>query len=49
VWVKEQRLLHIVSAPWDGIGGSALRALLHQQAAVATAFERTAGWRGPTA
>ena len=49
LWVKEQQLLHIVSAPWDGIDGPALRALLQQQAVVATAFERTAGWRGPTA
>ncbi len=47
--VKEQRLLHIVSAPWGGIDGPALRMLLQRQAAVATAFERTAGWRGPTA
>ena len=48
LWVKEQQVLHIVSAPWDGIDGLALRALLQQQAAVATAFARTAGWRGPT-
>ena len=49
LWAKEQQLLHIVSAPWDGIDGPALRALLQQQAVVATAFERTAGWRGPVA
>ena len=49
LWVKEQQVLHIVSAPWDGIDGLALRALLQQQAVVATAFERTGGWRGPAA
>lgn len=47
LWVKERQLMHIASAPWDTIDGSALRTLLMRQAAVATALERTAGWRGP--
>ncbi|MDO8418573.1 MAG: hypothetical protein Q7S90_00955 [Rubrivivax sp.] len=49
LWVKEQQLMHVAAAPWDGIDGPALRTLLARQAAVATAFERTAGWRGPVA
>ncbi len=48
LWVQEQQLFHILSAPWEGIDGAALRVLLQQQGTVATAFERTAGWRGPT-
>lgn len=47
LWVKEQQLMHVASAPWKGIDGAALRTLLTRQAAVATAFERTAGWCGP--
>lgn len=45
--VEEQALRLLVTEPWDGIEPASLRALLHQQAALATALERTAGWRGP--
>lgn len=47
VWVEEQALRHLAPEPWDGIDPTSLRALLHQQALLATALERTAGWRGP--
>ncbi len=48
VWVQEQQLQHLMS-PWVGIDHEALVRLLRQQAALATALERTAGWRGPAA
>lgn len=47
--VREQRLIHLTGTPWPARDGASLRALLHGQAAVATAFERSAGWRGPVA
>lgn len=47
--VEEHALRLLVTEPWDGIDPGSLRALLHQQAALATALERTAGWRGPVA
>lgn len=49
VWVQEQRLQHIAVATWHGLDLAGLTALLRQQAALATALERTAGWRGPAA
>jgi hypothetical protein len=47
VWVREQQLQHLVSAPWPGLDGTSLKVLLQRQAALATALERTAGWRAP--
>jgi hypothetical protein len=41
-WVQEQRLQHFIRAPWKGIDGPVLRALLQKQAALADALERTA-------
>lgn len=51
VWVKEQRLQHLADASWrHRLDLATLTALLRQQAALATAFERTAGWQhGPNA
>jgi hypothetical protein len=48
VWVQEQQLQHLMS-PWVGIDHESLVRLLRQQAALAAALERTAGWRGPLA
>jgi hypothetical protein len=48
VWVQEQQLQHLMS-PWAGIEHESLMQLVRQQAALATALERTAGWRGPVA
>lgn len=50
VWVQEQRLRHLADATWRSrLDLATLTALLRQQAALATAFERTAGWQhGPT-
>lgn len=49
VWVQEQRLLHLADGTWRRLDLTALTLLLRQQAALATALERTAGWRGPAA
>ncbi|MBK7971927.1 MAG: hypothetical protein IPK07_00990 [Deltaproteobacteria bacterium] len=49
VWVEARELRHLASAPWTGIDPASLPVLLRQQAALASALERTAGWRGPTA
>lgn len=46
LWVQERQLQHMMS-PWIGVDHEALLRLLRQQAALATALERTAGWRGP--
>ncbi len=46
VWVQEGQLQHLMS-PWVGVDHESLMRLLRQQAALATALERTAGWRGP--
>lgn len=48
LWVQEQQLQHLMS-PWVGVDHESLMRLLRQQAALATALERTAGWRGPGA
>ena len=48
LWVQEQQLQHLMS-PWVGVDHESLVRLLRQQAALATALERTAGWRGPVA
>lgn len=48
LWVQEQQLQHLMS-PWIGVDHESLVRLLRQQAALATALERTAGWRGPVA
>ena len=48
LWVQEQHLQHLMS-PWVGVDHESLVRLLRQQAALATALERTAGWRGPSA
>lgn len=49
VWVRSQQLQHIAAEPWRGLDLAALTGVLRQQAQLATALERTAGWRGPTA
>lgn len=47
VWVQDQQLQHLAGDEWDGLDLEALTGLLRQQAMLATALERTAGWRGP--
>ncbi len=47
VWVREQRLQHLADFPWRGYDLATVTALLRRQAALAAAFERTSGWRGP--
>jgi len=49
VWVLEQQLQHVAVEPWTVFDAASLRGLLQHQAALATALERTAGWRGPAA
>jgi hypothetical protein len=49
VWVRQQRLQHLAVETWTALDLPGLTALLRQQAALATALERTAGWRGPAA
>lgn len=49
VWVREQRLQHLTALPWRGYDVTTVTAWLHRQAALAGAFERASGWRGPTA
>ena len=49
VWVQEQQLQHLADGTWRRLDLAALTSLLRQQAALATALERTAGWRGPAA
>ena len=44
IWVQEEQLQHIMS-PWIGVDHESLLRLLRHQAALATALERTAGWR----
>ena len=48
IWVQERQLQHMMS-PWIGVDHESLVRLLRQQAALAAALERTAGWRGPAA
>lgn len=49
VWVQAQLLQHVAVEPWSVTDAASLDGLLRQQAALATALERTAGWRGPSA
>lgn len=49
IWVQDQQLQHIADATWHTLDLAALTALRRRQAELATALERTAGWRGPTA
>lgn len=49
VWVQAQQLQHVAVEPWNVTDWATLHGLLRQQAALATALERTAGWRGPAA
>lgn len=49
VWVQDQQLQHIAGATWRTLDLAALTVLLRRQAELATALERTAGWRGPAA
>jgi len=46
-WVAGAQLQHIVPSPWTYAGASSIRALLQAEARLATAFERTAGFRAP--
>lgn len=48
VWVKEGVLQFLSDQPTT-IDAAALTAVIDRQAALATALERTAGWRGPVA
>lgn len=47
VWVEGQQLQVLRPEPWSDLDPPALRRLLEAQAALASALERTAGWRGP--
>lgn len=49
VWVREQRLQHLADFPSRGYDLATVTALCRRQAALAGAFERTSGWRGPAA
>lgn len=49
VWVQAQHLQHVAVEPWRVTDRSSLDGLLRAQALLATALERTAGWRGPSA
>lgn len=42
VWIREGELQYIMAAPWKGIDGPAIRALLQRQAVLASALERAA-------
>lgn len=48
VWVQEQQVRHLAVEPWAGVDHGALLGLLRRQAVLATALERTAGWRSPS-
>ncbi len=49
VWVQDRQLQHLAGDEWVKLDLAALTSLLRQQAILATALERTAGWRGPVA
>ncbi len=45
IWIREGELLFTMEDPWKGIDGPAIRALLRQLGALASALDRTArGW-----
>ena len=46
VWVHDRQLQHIAGDEWARLDLAALKGLLRQQAMLASALERTAGWRG---
>jgi len=46
VWVQDRQFQHIAGDEWAKLDLAALTGLLRQQAKLATALERTAGWRG---
>lgn len=48
VWVQASQLQHIAAAPWVDLDLGALTRFLSAQAELASALERTAGWRGPS-
>ena len=48
VWVQAGHLQHIAAAPWVDLDLAALTRFLSAQAELASALERTAGWRGPS-
>lgn len=48
LWVQEGRLQYLCDTP-DRMDAAGLTAVLGPYVALATALERTAGWRGPTA
>lgn len=45
LWIRDGQLQFLVSNPWTGLDGPAIRSLLQRQAVLATAIERTAGAR----
>lgn len=47
VSVQDRQLQHVAGDEWAKLDLASLKALLRQQAALATALERTAGWIGP--
>lgn len=49
VWVQGQRLQVLDPEPWTGLDTATVARILEAQATLATALERTAGWRGPAA
>ena len=49
VWVQAGQLQHIGGAKWTDLDLAALTGLLRGQASLASALERTGGWRGPSA
>ena len=48
VWAQEGRLQYVAVTP-ESLDEPRLTAILRRQAALASALERTAGWRGPSA
>lgn len=48
VWLQEARLQYLALRP-ETMDANLLGTVLRQQSALATALERTAGWRGPSA
>ena len=48
-WVSEQQLVHVVPPPWEYVLTTTLRQQLRALAGLASALERTAGYRVPPA
>jgi hypothetical protein len=48
-WVSAQQLVHVVPPPWEYVAATTLRQQLRALAGLASALERTAGYRVPPA